>query len=187
MLLNLLFAVAYALCGPGAIAEAQPATFGSLLLESFFLSVQTLATVGYGHLAPASLTANIIATIEMFFGLLMVAIMTGLVFARFSRPQARIVFSDRAVVAPYHEGASCSASPIRARISPGARGEGAVQSHVNVNEEPGGQRYFTLELERSRVAIIPPDDICTRSRTEAHFDSSKALADSAPSCSWLPR
>jgi inward rectifier potassium channel len=154
--LNLLFAVAYALCGPGAIGGPNAATFGSLLLESFFLSVQTLATVGYGHLAPASTAANIIATIEMFFGLLMVAIITGLVFARFSRPQARIVFSDHAVVAPYHDGKALMFRFANTRKNQLLELEVKVlfSRIVYVNEDPV-RRYFTLALERSRVAIIP--------------------------------
>lgn len=154
--LNLLFAVAYALCGPGAIGGPNAATFGSLLLESFFLSVQTLATVGYGHLAPASTAANIIATIEMFFGLLMVAIFTGLVFARFSRPQARLIFSQNAVVAPYHEG-----SALMFRLA-NTRKTQLVEVEVKVlfskiDQTAGGptRRYRTLELERPRVAFIP--------------------------------
>jgi inward rectifier potassium channel len=87
----------------GAIGGPNAATFGSLLWSPF-LSVQTLATVGYGHLAPASLTANIIATIEMFFGLLMVAIMTGQYVRAFLASAGENCLSDHAVVAPYHDG-----------------------------------------------------------------------------------
>jgi inward rectifier potassium channel len=154
--LNLLFAMAYALCGPGALSGPNVNTFGSLLLECFFLSVQTLATVGYGHLAPASTTANIIATIEMFFGLLMVAIVAGLVFARFSRPQAKLIFSQTAVVAPYQEGRA-----LMFRLA-NTRKNQLVEVEVKVlfskiDQAASGpiRRYRTLELERPRVAFIP--------------------------------
>ncbi len=156
MALNLVFALAYALCGPAALSGPNANTFGSLLLECFFLSVQTLATVGYGHLAPASTAANIIATIEMFFGLLMVAIVAGLVFARFSRPQAKIVFSDHAVIAPYHDGKAMMFRFANMRKNQLVELEVKVLfSRIVYEQESPVRRYFQLALERSRVAIIP--------------------------------
>lgn len=156
MVLNLVFATAYALCGPAALSGPNVNTFGSLLLECFFLSVQTLATVGYGHLAPASTAANIIATIEMFFGLLMVAIVAGLVFARFSRPQAKIVFSKNAVVAPHHEGRALMFRFANLRKNQLLELEVKVLfSRIVYEKENPVRRYFQLALERSRVAIIP--------------------------------
>jgi inward rectifier potassium channel len=154
--LNLIFALAYALCGPGAISGPNANTFGSLLLESFFLSVQTLATVGYGHLAPASTTANFISVFEMFLGFLMYAIAAGLAFARFSRPLAKIVFSNHAVIAPYHEGKALMFRFANTRKNQLLELEVKVlfSRIVYVNENPV-RRYFTLELERSRVAFIP--------------------------------
>jgi inward rectifier potassium channel len=154
--LNTLFAFAYALCGPGAISGPNASTFGSLLLESFFLSVQTLATVGYGHLAPASTAANLIAVVEMFLGFLMYAIAAGLVFARFARPMAKLVFSDRAVVAPHRD-----ATALMFRFA-NTRKNQLVEVEVKVLfsrlEHAGDspvRRYHQLELERSRVAFIP--------------------------------
>jgi inward rectifier potassium channel len=168
LVLNLLFAMAYALCGPGAISGPNAATFGSLLLESFFLSVQTLATVGYGHLAPASTTANVIATIEMFFGLLMVAIVAGLVFARFSRPQAKLIFSEIAVVAPYQDGRA-----LMFRLA-NTRKNQLVELEVKVlfskiDQAGGGpiRRYRALDLERPRVAFIPLHLTVVHAITEA--------------------
>jgi inward rectifier potassium channel len=156
MVLNLAFAVAYALCGPAALSGPNVNTFGSLLLECFFLSVQTLATVGYGHLAPASTAANIIATVEMFFGLLMVAVVAGLVFARFSRPQAKIVFSKHAVVAPYREGQALMFRFANMRKNQLLELEVKVLfSRIVYEKENPVRRYFQLVLERSRVAIIP--------------------------------
>lgn len=154
--LNLIFAVAYALCGQGALSGPNANTFGSLLLECFFLSVQTLATVGYGHIAPASTAANFISVVEMFLGFLMYAIAAGLAFARFARPQARIVFSDHAVVAPYHEGKALMFRFANTRKNQLLELEVKVlfSRIVYVNENPI-RRYFQLDLERSRVAIIP--------------------------------
>ncbi len=92
---NLLFAGLY-LLQPGAISEVGSLDFAN----AFFFSVQTMATIGYGHLIPQTVYANILVTIEALTGMLMIALATGLVFARFSRPTARILFSRVAVIGP---------------------------------------------------------------------------------------
>jgi inward rectifier potassium channel len=93
--INLVFAAGYAL-GGNCIAGMQPGSFS----EAFFFSVQTLATVGYGHMYPETLYGDVISTIEITCGLFWLAVMTGLIFVRFSRPRARIVFSKSLVIAP---------------------------------------------------------------------------------------
>ena len=95
--LNLIFAMLYAL-KPNCIAGMVNGSFA----ESFFFSVQTLATVGYGHLYPQTLYGHIISTIEIMSGTFLLAVMTGLIFVRFSRPAARIVFSECIVIAPFN-------------------------------------------------------------------------------------
>jgi inward rectifier potassium channel len=96
---NLLFAAAYWLCGPAGLMG--PAVGGSRLLQAFFFSVETIGTIGYGQIAPASVAANAVMTIESLAGLMGLALVTGLLFARFSRPTASIVFSRSALIAPY--------------------------------------------------------------------------------------
>ena len=95
---NLGFATLYWL-QPGSIANEGEYTF----LDSFFFSVQTMATIGYGDMRPATLYANLLVTGEVLLGMTGLAIATGLVFARFSRPTARVMFSNVAVVTP-HDG-----------------------------------------------------------------------------------
>jgi inward rectifier potassium channel len=92
---NAIFATLY-LLDPGGVANARPGNFQ----DAFFFSVQTLGTLGYGVMSPRSLYANLVATSETFVGLLNLGIATGLLFARISRPTARIIFSSRAVVTP---------------------------------------------------------------------------------------
>ena len=94
--INSIFAVFYMLDEQG-ITNARPGNFA----DAFFFSVQTLGTLGYGVMSPKSVTANLIATLETFVGLFNLAIATGLLFARISRPTARIMFSRRSVVAPF--------------------------------------------------------------------------------------
>ena len=91
---NLVFATLYHSV-PGAIENSD----GSFR-EAFFFSVQTMSTIGYGKLIPSGLYANLLVTIEALTGLLGVAVATGLIFAKFSRPTARVLFSRVAVVAP---------------------------------------------------------------------------------------
>ncbi|MEH2004502.1 ion channel [Nostoc sp.] len=93
--INALFALAY-LIGGDCIANARSGSF----LDVFFFSVQTLASIGYGAMYPKTTYANIIVTIEAMIGLVGIAVTTGLAFARFSRPTARVVFSRVAVITP---------------------------------------------------------------------------------------
>ncbi|MBW4451781.1 MAG: ATP-sensitive inward rectifier potassium channel 10 [Nostoc indistinguendum CM1-VF10] len=95
--INILFALAYWI-GGDCIANARPGSF----LDVFFFSVQTLASIGYGAMYPKTTYANIVVTIEAMIGLMGIAVMTGLAFARFSRPTARVLFSRVAVITPHN-------------------------------------------------------------------------------------
>jgi inward rectifier potassium channel len=92
---NLIFALLY-LFDQGGISHARPGNFA----DAFFFSVQTLGAGG-GDMAPQSLYANILVTVESFFGILTIALFAGIMFARFSRPLSRVLFSNVAVVAPF--------------------------------------------------------------------------------------
>src|SRR5580658_6452671 len=92
---DLLFGFLYHLV-PGCIANLSPPGFAG----AFFFSVETLATVGYGEMHPQSLYGHVVAMIEIFVGLMSLALITGIMFARFSRPQARFLFTRNAVVRP---------------------------------------------------------------------------------------
>jgi len=109
LVVNLFFAELYYVVGPEALAgleEASRLDGISRFLECFFFSVQTFATIGYGRISPVSLSANALVTFEAFLGMLSVAIPTGLLFARFSKPTARIRFSRNALITP-HDGVPC--------------------------------------------------------------------------------
>lgn len=92
--LNALFAAAYVVSG--GVANAQPGSF----FDAFCFSVQTMGTVGYGAMYPASRAANLVVIVESVTSLIVTAVATGLVFAKFSRSSARIVFSNQAVIGP---------------------------------------------------------------------------------------
>jgi len=96
LVVNGCFALGYFSLGD-ALENADPGSF----LDCFFFSVQTLATIGYGKMAPRTLGANALVTLEALLGMIGLAVTTGLVFARFSRPTARVLFSNVAVVSTW--------------------------------------------------------------------------------------
>ena len=104
VIVNGLFAAAYLACGTDALAglgfPGHSALFSNYF-RAYFFSVETFGTVGYGNIAPIGMAANVIVTAESFVGLLSAALVTGLMFARFSRPNAAIVYSRQALIAPY--------------------------------------------------------------------------------------
>jgi inward rectifier potassium channel len=96
ILINLLFAIIYVTL-PGSVANAEPGS----LWDAFFFSVDTLATVGYGNMYPASRIGHTVASVEILLGLFLLATITGLIFARFSRPRHGLLFSRYAVIGRY--------------------------------------------------------------------------------------
>src|SRR4029450_8162738 len=95
---NALFAAAY-LLEPGAIENARPGSFA----DAFFFSIQTMATIGYGKLAPGTTYANLLVVLETSTGVRGLAMLTGLICAKFSRPTARVLFSRHAII-PLRDG-----------------------------------------------------------------------------------
>src|SRR6185369_13730388 len=100
--LNLAFALAYLACGPDALVGSGAAMMGGPFAQAFFFSIQTFATIGYGQVAPNGTAANIVVTVEALVGLMYQALATGLLFARFTRPTAALLFSRQAVIGPYN-------------------------------------------------------------------------------------
>lgn len=104
IVVNLVFACIYFVAGVHHFGGMEEVTALGQFWEAFFFSTQTLSTVGYGHIFPDSLTANTIAAIESFTGILMLALATGLIYGRFSQPKAYIKFSSVALFSPFKEG-----------------------------------------------------------------------------------
>jgi len=94
--LNAVFALAYLACG-NAIVNARPGSF----IDAFFFSVQTMATIGYGLMSPSGIAANLLVTLEAGIGLFGIAVASGLMFARFTRPSAGVRFSNKLVVTSF--------------------------------------------------------------------------------------
>ena len=154
LLANFIFAFAYMGCGPSALTGYDPTM--PRWLAAFFFSIDTFATIGYGNIAPNGVAANIIVTVESFFGLLWLALATGILFARFSRPTAKIIFSRNAVIAPYK-----NISAFMFRIT-NARKNQLIEVEAKLNfsrfEMVEGhmlRRFYQLPLERQKVVFFP--------------------------------
>jgi inward rectifier potassium channel len=153
---NALFAAAYLFCGPDALAGSTLGLENHPFLRAFFFSVETLSTIGYGNVAPTGLAANMVVTVEALAGLMGFAIVTGLLFARFSRPTAKIVFSRHTVVAPYRD-----ITALEFRVA-NARSNELIEVSAKVMlsrfEDVDGvrtRRFYPLALERDSVVFLP--------------------------------
>jgi inward rectifier potassium channel len=155
LLLNALFAMAFMLCGPQALAGGNDQLY-SPFLHAFFFSIQTFATIGYGSIAPAGLAANLIVTAESLIGLLSFALATGILFARFSRPTAQILFSRTAVIAPYRGRTAFEFRIANQRKNQIIELEAKVLfSRLEPESGDSTRRFHQLELERNKVVFFP--------------------------------
>ena len=165
---NCVFAGLYYL-GDKPIANVAPGSFLGLL----FFSIETLATVGYGDMHPQTNYAHIIATVEIFTGISLLAVMTGLVFARFSQPRARFIFARHPVVSA-HEGAPTlmirMANARHNTISGATAKLWLVRNEISA-EGAQFRRFHELRLERQENPVF------ALSWTIFHrIDASSALA-----------
>ncbi len=151
LLINLLFAIIY-VAMPGAVANAQPGS----VYDAFFFSVDTLATVGYGNMYPGSRAGHAVASVEILLGLFFIAVVTGLVFARFSRPRHGLLFSRYAVIGRYKEKPALMVRVAWTRSFPLIDAI-AQLSWLEQSRHPDGKnfrRLRELELVRSHNPII---------------------------------
>jgi inward rectifier potassium channel len=152
---NLLFASFYWLAGPGALSGAALAPLPRFE-DCLFFSVQTLATIGYGKLVPDSRVANFLVAIEALVGLLGFAILSGLLFARFTRPTAKIRFSRNALIAPYGNGWALMFRLVNLRNHDLTDVHAVVSFARWVDEEGARRRRFDqLALERDAIIFMP--------------------------------
>jgi inward rectifier potassium channel len=155
--LNGCFALLYDACGPGGLVNTLNTEINDPFLKAFFFSIHTSATIGYGSTVPVGLPTNILVALESVVSLLGLAVVTGLVFARFSRPVADILFSQKAVMSWIGNNRAFEFRIINARNNQ------IIDLHVRLlisrfeNNASGTavRRYYPLSLERESVVFFP--------------------------------
>jgi inward rectifier potassium channel len=152
--INSLFAGIYVALGPTALI-APGLSFANRFLEAFFFSVETFGTIGYGNIVPIGTPANFVVVAESIVSILTIALSTGLIFARFSRPIPRIRYSQRAVVAPYRGGAALMFRIVNERRSELLNVEAAVTfSRFETIDGMRTRTFSELALERQKVIFF---------------------------------
>jgi inward rectifier potassium channel len=149
---NVGFAALYLLGSP-CIAGMPPRSF----TDAFFFSVETLATVGYGHMYPDSIYGHLIATLEIMTGMFGLAVITGIIFVRFSRPSARLQYSRPLVVCPFD-----GKPALMFRVA-NLRHHAMVESEFRImlirlepeSAEPAVRRFYSLRLQFDHVILFP--------------------------------
>jgi inward rectifier potassium channel len=180
---NVLFAALYWMAGPDALqgtAESPLRRFEDCL----FFSVQTLATIGYGRLVPHSRAANVLVALEALVGLLGFAILSALLFARFTRPTAKIDFSRNAIIAPYRDGWALMFRLVNLRNHHLTEVDAVVSFARWVVGADGARRrrFDLLPLERSSIIFMPlhwviVHPIVDGSPFSGHSEASLAASD----------
>jgi len=153
---NVAFGLIYASLGAESLVDTSSTPTDSLFLRGFFFSVQTFATIGYGTIHPVGFIPNLLVTIESYYSMVVTALITGIIFARFARPTARIHFSNVAVIAPYLDINGFMFRLVNGRSNQLIEVEAKVM-FTRFVEENGSvvRRFDLLELERKNVAFFP--------------------------------
>ncbi len=153
LILNAFFTALYFLAGDNQIQGLISTSPWERMKELFYFSTQTFTTVGYGRINPIRDAAHIIASLESMSGLLFFALVTGLLYGRFTRPKAYISFSENALISPYKEGAA-----LMFRMVPYKINHHLTDAHVVINlaitvteKNKPEFKFFKLNLERSRI------------------------------------
>ena len=154
---NAIFALLFLMIGVDALAGIEASTWLENFANTFFFSIQTFTTVGYGTMSPDGWMANILAALNALFGLMSFALATGLFFARFSRPVANIRFSKNALIAPYQNIKGFMFRIVNIRDSQLADVESRMVMTWLEEMEDGMKfrRFRLLELERNKIAMFP--------------------------------
>ncbi len=154
--LNLIFTGLYLLVGYEMIHGVSPEE-GPIFFQVFFFSIQTFTTVGYGALYPSGFGTQFIAAAEAFFGLLSFSIATGLAYGRFSRPNSKIIFSDKILYAKYQDGYSIKAKLVNERDNVLLEVSAKIILSMDKKNATGSyeRTYYNLPLEIDQVELLP--------------------------------
>jgi len=157
VVLNIFFAIIYVSLGPESLDGHSGNTAYNHFWDAFFFSAQTISTVGYGHISPRGMAANSVAALESMMGLLAFALATGLLYGRFSRPSAQIIYSKNILVAPYLEngkGLMFRLANLRRNILIDLEIEIIFSFNETLENGKVMRRFYPLEVERRKVSVL---------------------------------
>ena len=149
LFLNIIFALLYLAGGVENFEGIETNNTFDRLVNVFFFSTQTFTTVGYGRINPVGVYSNIISSIESLTGLLSLALATGLLYGRFSRPVAKIMYSDNAIIAPFK-----GLNAFQFRIANIKNDHDMIDVETEVilsKEENNSRKFFNLKLEYRKI------------------------------------
>jgi inward rectifier potassium channel len=153
---NCVFALLYWWVGLEQLGGLESTSPNGRFLEAFFFSAQSLTTVGYGRIAPVGLAAGFLATIESLVGLMSFALITGILYGKFTRPNVRILFSTDAAIGPYQKINALMFRCVNARENQLIETEVQVVMAINQSSGDASRRmFFGLPLERDKINFFP--------------------------------
>ena len=155
IIFNLIFSLIYTYFGPENILGLDSEN-GSVFFQTFFFSIQTFTTVGYGTLAPLGIATQIVASIEAFVGFLSFSLATGLLYGRFSRPRSKIKFADNFVFSKYEQGYSFKFKLTNLRDVVLQDVEAKIITMFNKKNENGQlvRTYYELPITLPKIDIM---------------------------------
>lgn len=154
VLTNTLFAVIYYVIGADTFGGANVGSGSEKFYQLFFFSAQTLTTVGYGHVYPNSVLTSTVSSIESMLGLMGFALVTGILYGRFSKPRVDLQYSNEAVIAPYKDITGYMFRVANKKQNELIETECQVILAIN-NPETLRRDFHFLDLERSKINLLP--------------------------------
>jgi inward rectifier potassium channel len=151
LLTNVVFAGIYMIGGVEDISGINPDS--NQFLNAFFFSVQTFTTVGYGYLAPVGEVAGLISTFEAFLGLLYFALITGLLYGRFSKPSSKIAFAQNAILTDFQDGKAIMFKLVNQRKSVLLKASAVCTLAIDAEDKT--RAYHRIELQLDYIQFFP--------------------------------
>lgn len=153
LLLNFIFTITYFFIGLNELSGLIHTNMISQFIEVFSFSAQTLTTVGYGRVSPIGDTASLLSSFEAFVGLLAFALVTGLLYGRFSRPHAKLLHSEHAIIAPFQDKTALMFRIANARKNQLVECEATLLFNYQ-DKETATRRFINLGLEYAKVNAL---------------------------------
>ena len=150
--INIFYTICYVLIGIDQLSGFVHTSYPGRVLETFYFSTQTFTTVGYGRVNPVGHLANMVASFETMTGWIFFALVTGIYYGRFTRPQAFVHFSENALISPFNDGKA-----LMMRVVPFKNDHFLTNSNLRVNAallQGSKYHFYNLDLERSHVDAL---------------------------------